>query len=668
MARRCLAGVVGAGVVVAALVAAPSTPLTAGASPTTAGSTSPSPGSGAVEVVVKPDPGVGTPASPRGAALRAAAVVAGAAAPPVVAPLDRWVFTVPAAQAGGLVARMQASHHVQYAAVSGRVHATDVPDDPCLVGCVSGPGSVVEEPGPSPGDPNTPLAGTFNQANLLTVHAPGAWSITQGNPNMLVAVVDTGADAVHPDLVGKVVLGPTLCGADPAPGDTCTAGNAGSNDLVGHGSHVSGIIGASTDNGRGVAGLGWNTRVEVFKALDDQGAGSDVDVDNGIIDAVNSGARVINLSLSSGLCGANGDQACPVDPDMAAAVRYAVDHDVVVVAAAGNDGSDIPEYPADLPGVLSVGATDNNGQLLSFSEFGSAADIAAPGSNVVSTWNDGNYARDTGTSMSSPTVAAAAALMLAANPALSGPQVASLLEATAAPIPGNPISGGLLDVAAAVGAARNAPPAEPVEGYDLAGADGSAYSFGAAPFVGSLAGQRLNQPIVGLAVQPGALGYWMDASDGGVFSFGGAGYYGSKGGSHLNQPIVGMAATPDGRGYWLVASDGGIFAFGDAGFYGSKGGSHLNQPIVGMAATPDGRGYWLVASDGGIFAFGDAGFYGSTGAQVLNKPIVGMAAAPLGAGYWLVAADGGIFAFGGARFEGSAGVSPIPAPVAAAGN
>src|SRR6185437_2433962 len=102
-------------------------------------------------------------------------------------------------------------------------------------------------------------------------------------------------------------------------------------------------------------------------------------------------------------------------------------------------------------------------------------------------------------------------------------------------------------------------------------------------------------------------------------------FHGSMAGQALNQPIVGMASTPDGGGYWLVAADGGIFAFGDAAFYGSMGGLPLNQPIVGMAATPDGRGYWLVAADGGLFAFGDAAFHGSMGGQPLNQPVVGLA-------------------------------------------
>ena len=148
-------------------------------------------------------------------------------------------------------------------------------------------------------------------------------------------------------------------------------------------------------------------------------------------------------------------------------------------------------------------------------------------------------------------------------------------------------------------------------------------------------------------------GYWLVAADGGIFAYGDALFLGSMGGQPLNAPVVGMAATPTGRGYWLVAADGGIFAFGDAPFLGSMGGQPLNKPVVGMAATPTGQGYWLVASDGGIFAYGDAVFDGSTGAIRLNQPVVGMAPYGNDAGYWLVAKDGGIFAFGGAPFLGS---------------
>ncbi len=199
-------------------------------------------------------------------------------------------------------------------------------------------------------------------------------------------------------------------------------------------------------------------------------------------------------------------------------------------------------------------------------------------------------------------------------------------------------------------------------GYRLAASDGGVFSF-CEPFLGSMGGQHLNAPMVGMADTPGGGGYWEVGSDGGIFSFGNASFHGSTGSLHLNAPIVGMAATPDGGGYWLVASDGGVFSYGDAGFYGSAGSIRLNKPIVGMAPTADGKGYWLVASDGGVFSYGDAGFHGSAGSIRLNKPVVGMGADASGGGYWLVASDGGIFNYGDAAFHGSAGSIPLNKPV-----
>ncbi len=208
-------------------------------------------------------------------------------------------------------------------------------------------------------------------------------------------------------------------------------------------------------------------------------------------------------------------------------------------------------------------------------------------------------------------------------------------------------------------------------GYAVIGADGSIWALGPAPFTspvlttyfGSMAGHRLNAPVVGAAFTPVHDGYWLVAADGGIFSFGSAPFLGSMGGRRLNQPIVGMTATADGRGYWEVAADGGIFTFGDAPFLGSMGGTRLNRPVVGMAATPDGRGYWLVASDGGIFSFGDAPFFGSTGGSRGGNAVVSMAVTPDGGGYWITTASGAIFNFGDAKFEGSLRYINLNAPV-----
>jgi len=201
------------------------------------------------------------------------------------------------------------------------------------------------------------------------------------------------------------------------------------------------------------------------------------------------------------------------------------------------------------------------------------------------------------------------------------------------------------------------------QGYWLSSADGGVFTFGDAPFEGSLGALPLQGPIVTMAATADDQGYWLGALDGGVFALGDARFFGSMGGTKLNQPIVGMAATPDGGGYWLVASDGGIFAFGDARFFGSMGGTKLNQPIVAMAATPDGAGYWLVAADGGIFAFGDAHFYGSTANDNLPDPIVGMFASPDGGGYTMSTANGVVFAMGDAQSYGQLQLDPTATPI-----
>ena len=246
------------------------------------------------------------------------------------------------------------------------------------------------------------------------------------------------------------------------------------------------------------------------------------------------------------------------------------------------------------------------------------------------------------------------------------------------------------------------------QGYWVATANGSIYTFGSVPFYGS-ALATADAPVVGMVATPDSDGYRMVTDTGGVFTFGDAGFYGSTGSLVLNKPMVGMAATADGNGYWLVASDGGVFAFGDAAFYGSTGALALNKPIVGMAVdarrqgvlagrvrrrhlrlrrrrastarpvrscstsrswawpphpTATGTGWW--PSDGGIFAFGDAGFYGSTGAhRSSTSRSSAWQSTPDGNGYWLVASDGGIFAFGDAGFYGSASGDGLSDPAIA---
>ncbi len=194
-------------------------------------------------------------------------------------------------------------------------------------------------------------------------------------------------------------------------------------------------------------------------------------------------------------------------------------------------------------------------------------------------------------------------------------------------------------------------------GYWMVGNDGGVFSFGGAPFEGSVPalGIHVNN-IVAMVPTADSKGYWMIGSDGGVFAFGDAGFVGSIPGIHVHvNDIVGAVPTQDGKGYWMVGNDGGVFAFGDAGFVGSLPGIHVHvSNIVAVVPTADSKGYWMIGSDGGVFAFGDAGFVGSLpGINVHVKNIVGAVPTSSGKGYWMVGNDGGVFAFGDAGFVGS---------------
>lgn len=198
-------------------------------------------------------------------------------------------------------------------------------------------------------------------------------------------------------------------------------------------------------------------------------------------------------------------------------------------------------------------------------------------------------------------------------------------------------------------------------GYHIFGADGGVFTFGDAPFIGSLGGKKLNAPVVGGCSRLDGSGYYMTAADGGVFNFGpGCPFLGSLGDKKLNAPICGIIADPDGTGYWLIGQDGGVFTF-EAPFYGSVGDKKLNAPVVGGVAVPGG--YLLCAADGGVFTFGAAQMFGSMGDKKLNKPVVGMTAQTDGSGYTLFGADGGVFTFGSAPMLGSMGDKKLNWPV-----
>ncbi len=249
------------------------------------------------------------------------------------------------------------------------------------------------------------------QWGLTRLAAEDTWMYSRGK-GVVVAVIDTGV-SVQPDLRGQLLTGTDLVNG---------FGN-GTADGDGHGTHVAGIIAAVANNGLGVAGIAPSARILPVRVLDDSGRGWTSDIAAGILYATNHGARVINMSLGSSYN----------DDSVFKAVSFAQQHNVVVVAAAGNERDDgnLPSYPAAYPGVLAVAATDSADRTAYFSNTGSYVGIAAPGVTIASTYLRGEYWNMSGTSMASPFVAGAAALVRAAAPRLAASSVVADLKKTA---------------------------------------------------------------------------------------------------------------------------------------------------------------------------------------------------------------------------------------------
>lgn len=276
------------------------------------------------------------------------------------------------------------------------------------------------------------------QWGLTTLHADQVGSAA----GQVVAVVDTGVDAGHPDLAGVVLAGT----------DFVAPGGDGTTDPNGHGTHVSGIIAADANNGIGGAGLAQGAKILPVRVMAADGTGWDSDVAAGVSWAADHGASVINLSLGG-----------PTESSvMDAAVQYALGRGVSVVVAAGNDGDNgnPVEWPAADPGVLAVGAVDVSGVRPSWSSTGSFVSLVAPGVDILSTvpvtsTNPSGYATWSGTSMATPFVTASVALLRAAQPALTVAEVRQRLMASAddlGPAGFDPAYGaGRVDVLAAEG-------------------------------------------------------------------------------------------------------------------------------------------------------------------------------------------------------------------------
>jgi subtilisin family serine protease len=259
---------------------------------------------------------------------------------------------------------------------------------------------------------NDPLRSDQPNLNLIESDAARANSSGKG---AIVAIIDTGVKASHPDLQGgRLLQGYDFVDNDGTPQD----------DVDGHGTHVLGIVGAAENNGVGISSVAPGARLLPVRVLDNTGSGDISDVADGIDYAVAQGAHVINLSLGSDvpLLGALGGD------EYDDAIRRALEAGRVVVASSGNNGAPACEQPSADRGLLCVGAVDDNGTRTSFSSFGAGLGLMAPGRNVLSTFADGGYTRISGTSQASPHVSGVAALLVGKG--LRGQEVVNRLLGT----------------------------------------------------------------------------------------------------------------------------------------------------------------------------------------------------------------------------------------------
>lgn len=287
------------------------------------------------------------------------------------------------------------------------------------------------------------------------MNLPQAWDVTRGDQNVIVATIDTGVLLSHPDLQGKLVAGYDFIadskvaldgnGLDSNPDDPGDQSRGGSTF---HGTHVAGTIGALTDNRSGIAGIGWFTRIMPLRVLGKAGAGKDYDIEQAIRFAAGLAndsktvptqrADIINLSLGGPVISRGFQQA----------VNEARAAGVIIVAAAGNDGTNTPIFPASLDGVISVSAVDINKKRSSYSNYGEYVDVAAPGGDntpdvngdgvpdgiisTVGTDTSGrieySFASSVGTSMAAPHIAGVVALMKAVNRNLTPQNVDALIS------------------------------------------------------------------------------------------------------------------------------------------------------------------------------------------------------------------------------------------------
>lgn len=275
------------------------------------------------------------------------------------------------------------------------------------------------------------------QYYLDKINAQAAWDISTGSPDVVIAIVDNGVRLTHNDLEANIWVNPNeilngLDDDDNLPNNVLLTDDINGFDLADfdnnpfppasfdHGTHCAGIAAAVTNNGSGIASIGFNVEIMAVKVAPDAGDGNQLTASyQGVIYAILKNADVISMSWGS-------SQSSRTDKEV---IDEAFNRGIVLVAAAGNDNSSAPFFPAAYPNVISVGSTNENDQKSSFSNFGSTVDVMAPGSSILSAVASADNAFNflSGTSMACPLVAGLAALAKSAQPGLTPTEVRNAL-------------------------------------------------------------------------------------------------------------------------------------------------------------------------------------------------------------------------------------------------
>ena len=281
----------------------------------------------------------------------------------------------------------------------------------------------------SPNDPRF-----YEQTNLNQIRIPSAWDVSTGDSNLVIALIDTGVNQNHEELAGRL-----WTNTDEVPnngldddrngytddyiGYDFMANTADITDQNGHGTGVASIIAANTNNSKGMAGINWNSKIMVLKALNSGGGGDYDDVARAIRYAADNGAKIINMSFGTYFASS----------DLEDAVAYAIARNVTIVSAAGNNNQNQLLSPASYSSVISVGAVDSAGQRASFSNYGNNLDVVAPGVNILMANYVGTnaYVYGSGSSFATAHVTGLASLILSRNPSLSPTQVENILKTSA---------------------------------------------------------------------------------------------------------------------------------------------------------------------------------------------------------------------------------------------